>query len=223
MRKRVLGALFMLLLISGNVFAGDGDLIVNGGFKGGTVTAACNASLSGYMRWSGTEYQVCNGTSWTSIGGLAGEVKMYAGSAAPSGWLVCDGSAVSRTTYAALFAVIGTTYGAGDGSTTFNLPDLRGRTTIGVGQGNTGEGGVLGTNRALASVGGTETHTLTLAQIPSNNIITYRYWNHYYGSFTGIANSDVTTYPQTVNLTGGGNGAHNNMMPYLTLNFIIKY
>jgi microcystin-dependent protein len=55
-----------------------------------------------------------------------GAVSMFAANAAPSGWLECDGAAVSRTTYAALFAVVGTTWGAGDGSTTFNLPDLRG-------------------------------------------------------------------------------------------------
>jgi microcystin-dependent protein len=56
----------------------------------------------------------------------AGTVVAYAGSAAPTGWLVCNGAAVSRTTYAALFAAIGTAFGPGDGSTTFNLPDLRG-------------------------------------------------------------------------------------------------
>lgn len=64
-----------------------------------------------------------------------GMVAPYAGSTAPDYWLLCDGSAVSRTTYANLFAVIGSTFGAGDGSTTFNLPDLRGRTPIGVGTG----------------------------------------------------------------------------------------
>lgn len=56
----------------------------------------------------------------------------YAATAAPAGWLLCDGSAVSRTTYAALFAVIGTTFGSGNGTTTFNVPDARGRTTVGV-------------------------------------------------------------------------------------------
>ena len=71
--------------------------------------------------------------------GEIGEVKMYAGSTAPQGWLMCDGSAVSRNTYARLFEIIGTTYGAGDGETTFNLPDLRGRVVTGVGtlSGNT--------------------------------------------------------------------------------------
>lgn len=62
-----------------------------------------------------------------------GSIKMYGGAAAPSGWLKCDGSAVSRTTYNKLFEAIGTAYGAGDGSTTFNLPDLTDRMPIGAG------------------------------------------------------------------------------------------
>ena len=73
-----------------------------------------------------------------------------AGGTPPAGWLEADGSAISRTTYAELFALIGTTYGTGDGSTTFNLPDARGRTAIGAGQGS----GL--TNRALAAKGGEE-------------------------------------------------------------------
>lgn len=63
--------------------------------------------------------------------GMTGTVLPFAGSAAPSDWLLCYGQAVSRTTYANLFAVIGTTFGVGDGSTTFNLPDLRGRSVAG--------------------------------------------------------------------------------------------
>lgn len=64
-----------------------------------------------------------------------GSTQMFAGLTAPRGWLIADGRAVSRTTYAALFAVIGTTYGAGDGSTTFNLPDMRGVVVRGVDRG----------------------------------------------------------------------------------------
>lgn len=63
----------------------------------------------------------------------SGTVFHFAGSAAPTGWLICDGSAVSRTTYATLFTAIGTTYGSGDGSTTFNLPDCRGIFIAGTG------------------------------------------------------------------------------------------
>jgi microcystin-dependent protein len=62
-----------------------------------------------------------------------GDLKLSARAAPASGWLLCDGSAVSRTTYSALFAAIGTSYGAGDGATTFNLPDYRGRSPVGVG------------------------------------------------------------------------------------------
>ena len=62
----------------------------------------------------------------------------YAGAVAPSGWILCDGRTISRTTYSGLFAVIGITFGAGDGSTTFAVPDCRGRITVGVGTGNDG-------------------------------------------------------------------------------------
>ena len=87
----------------------------------------------------------------------AGIITTFAGSTPPAGWLPCDGSAVSRTDYATLFAVVGTTYGAGDGSTTFNLPDLSGRVVI----------GVSGTH-ALGSTGGSETVTLTENQLPAH-------------------------------------------------------
>jgi microcystin-dependent protein len=69
----------------------------------------------------------------TDAGSPVGLLAPFAGASAPSGWLLCDGSAVSRTTYAPLFAVIGTTYGAGDGSTTFNLPDMRAASPVGAG------------------------------------------------------------------------------------------
>lgn len=72
-------------------------------------------------------------TGTTGGGGImpAGALMPFAGSVAPVGWLLCDGQAVSRTAYAALFAAIGTTYGAGDGSTTFNLPNVKGRIIVG--------------------------------------------------------------------------------------------
>ena len=102
-------------------------------------------------------------------GNPSGLIAPYAGSTAPSGWLLCGGQAVSRSTYATLFTAIGTTYGTGDGSTTFNLPDLRGRAPHGVdNMGGTaanrvtsGGSGITGTT--LGAVGGTETHTLTIA------------------------------------------------------------
>ena len=78
----------------------------------------------------------------------SGSISMFAGSQAPESWLLCDGSTVSRTDYANLFAVIGTSYGAGDGSTTFGLPDLRQRFPRGA-----------GSSGSVGGVGGSETHT----------------------------------------------------------------
>lgn len=88
---------------------------------------------------------------------IAGSVYLFAGSTAPQGFLLCDGSAVSRDTYATLYAVIGDTYGAGDGFTTFNLPDLSGRVVLGT-----------SSTYTLASTGGEESHVLTSAEIPSH-------------------------------------------------------
>lgn len=89
---------------------------------------------------------------------ILGSIAMFAGSVAPSGWLLCDGSAVSRSTYAELFNAIGTTYGQGDGSTTFNIPDLTGRVLIG-----------SSTTYPRASTGGEETHVLTEQELPSHS------------------------------------------------------
>ena len=79
-----------------------------------------------------------------------GCVQSYAGITIPNGWLLCDGSAISRTAYAALYAVIGTTYGVGDGTSTFNLPNLTSRVIVG-----------SGSSYPLASTGGEASHTLT--------------------------------------------------------------
>lgn len=87
-----------------------------------------------------------------------GLIYMFGGSVAPSGFLMCDGSAISRSTYADLFSAIGTTYGVGDGSTTFNLPDMSGRVPIGV-----------SLDIALGDVGGEETHTLLTNELPSHS------------------------------------------------------
>lgn len=87
----------------------------------------------------------------------AGIIMPFAGTVAPQGCLFCDGSAVSRTTYSALFEVIGTTYGAGDGETTFNIPDLSGRVVIGVSN-----------SHALGTTGGSETVTLSADQLPEH-------------------------------------------------------
>lgn len=104
-----------------------------------------------------------------------GSVFPYAGTSAPTGYLLCFGQAVSRTTYSALFAVISTTYGAGDGSTTFNLPDLRGRTVAGkddMGGSSANRltglsGGVDGD--ILGAAGGSQSHVLTTGELATHS------------------------------------------------------
>lgn len=91
-----------------------------------------------------------------------GEIRLFAGNFAPSGWFFCDGSLLPISEYDTLFYVIGTTYG-GDGQSTFALPDLRGRVPIGMGQGT----GL--TNHVLGEIGGQETITLTTANMPQHN------------------------------------------------------
>jgi microcystin-dependent protein len=86
----------------------------------------------------------------------------YAGATSPEGWLLCNGAAVSRTTYANLFALIGTTYGSGDGTTTFNVPDMRSRMPIGAGSGT----GL--TTRALAATGGAESVVIASSNLPTH-------------------------------------------------------
>lgn len=88
-----------------------------------------------------------------------GAVIPYAGSSAPDGWLLCDGRTVSRTTYAALFAVIGTTYGAGDGNTTFALPNLQGRVAAGT-----------SSSHPLASKAGADSKQITRANLPAEKL-----------------------------------------------------
>lgn len=123
-----------------------------------------------------------NGSSWTNLSSASatslvpsGTVVSFAGSAAPSGWLLCDGSAVSRTSFSDLFSTIGTLYGAGNGSTTFNLPDLRGRTVFGLdNMGGTAANRLtttsgISSNNTLGASGGSQSITLATTNLPSHN------------------------------------------------------
>ena len=97
----------------------------------------------------------------------SGAILQFAGSAAPSGYLLCDGSAVSRTTYAALFSAIGTTYGTGDGSTTFNVPDFRGRVPSGfAASGGHADVSALGNSDGVALAHRRPKHTHTINNPP---------------------------------------------------------
>lgn len=153
---------------------------------------------------------------------IVGEIKPFAGSTAPTGTLLCDGSAVSRTTYASLFTAIGTTYGVGDGSTTFNIPNLKGRNLIGAGLATSG------TTYTLGATGGAETHTLTVDEMPSHNHIPVtRYSATALGTESGITRSNGGTledkFGEYYTKNTGGGLAHNNMPPYAVINYVIVY
>jgi prepilin-type N-terminal cleavage/methylation domain-containing protein len=136
----------------------------------------------------------------------------------PSGYLIEDGSGISRTTFATLFSVIGTVYGAGDGSTTFNLPDSRGRVAV----------NLSATDSQFSAIGqkyGEKTHTMTLAELPTH------YHDQYVTANSGSsyridyhADASSVTYSQGIN-TGstGGSTAFNMIQPSITKYFAIKY
>lgn len=164
---------------------------------------------------------------WNGNSIIPGLSVLWPGLTAPAGWLSCDGSAVSRTTYADLFAEIGTIYGNGDGSTTFNLPDLTGRV-------------VLGANGTytLGSTGGAASHTLTNGELPTitGNIDAYAgdvgFIRNASGCFTPQTNKNapvnVEGYAQvvsynTANFSIGGGQAFNTLPPYTAMHYIIKY
>lgn len=154
------------------------------------------------------------GIKWESAGGApTGAIMAFGGAAAPAGWLDCSGAAVSRTTYAALFAVLGTTYGVGDGSTTFNLPDFRSRAVLGEGTG----AGLSA--RARGNTGGAETHTLVTGEIPAHTHTV----NRNQTAAGGTARYAVQGGGGTMNSgSTGGDGAHENMPPFGVAMFIVK-
>jgi microcystin-dependent protein len=156
-----------------------------------------------------------------------GSIFPYAAPTAPDGFLLCYGQAVPRTTYSNLFALIGTTYGKGDGSTTFNLPDLRGRTLIGLDSMGGISANIVINAKAdiLGGTGGEENHTLIVDEMPSHtHVFMCRGYGSGYNSDSCIG-IDNGTYPLTHNgiQPKGGSEEHNNMQPWIACNYIMKY
>ena len=188
--------------------------------------------------YEATKYDF-DGANLTGIEGIpTATIVPWSSASVPSGFLECDGTAVSRSTYSALFAIVGTTYGAGDGSTTFNTPDLQDNTPVGKSNNKAlGSTGGANTVSATGNVGGsTANATLSTAQLASHShpagrgnndrmrfVPSAQYPSYYPGG--GIANTGNQ---------GSGSGHSHNMsanfsgdatsvlQPYLTLIYIIK-
>ena len=206
--------------------------------RGGTGAGTAPEALESLGITVGTGEPPATGTPgsiYIKLGGGAmisgsstpiGTITAYGGSTAPSGWLMCNGAAVSREKYSLLFDVIGTIYGDGDGSTTFNLPDMSGKTAIG-----------SSASHALGATGGEESHALTASELPKDYASIFARLNsskvpNVYprsGATHKTESNDYTPLSLSGNvgvdvdvITFSGDGkAFNVMQPYLSVNHII--
>lgn len=200
----------------------------------GALVLSGGAGIAGNLNVGGvvTTPTMPIGTSNTAVATTAfvqnnsvpsGSLMMWPTASAPTGYLLCNGSAVSRTTYAALFAVLGTAFGVGDNSTTFNLPNYTNRVPVGA-------GGLY----AVAATGGSKdatvvshTHTATVTDPGHNHQISssgYSGGASFGGptSGTGVATTTATTGISVGISTTGSSGTDANMQPYLAIYYIIK-
>lgn len=210
----------------------SGAAVTVGALAASDMPSGIDATKIGGGAVSNTEFGYLDGVTsalQTQINALSAQVPIgtvvpFAGSSTPSGWLLCYGQNVSRSTYSALFTALSTTYGSGDGSTTFGLPDLRGR--VSVGKDNMGgssanrfvnivSGGTLGAS------GGTDRHQLQTSEIPNHTHSISLY-------ATGGPNTPVIQggwsngyWNATSSQGAGGGGYHSNTQPSLVLNYII--
>ena len=190
-----------------------------------------NISIGGYYNENESEYQAQFKKAVNFYGGIykngveIGGESLPIGSMIPFGsqenipsnWKICDGSAISRETYAELFNIIGTSYGSGDGSTTFNLPDKRGRISVGLDSSQT-------EFNTIGKKDGENKHTLTPSELPSHShTVKGTVGSGGYAEGVSFGNSPNPPYTRTVGMAGGGgNQPHNNLQPYEVDVWIIK-
>ena len=186
----------------------------------GTLSNTGNVTITGTLTVSST----------LSVNGIenahvpSGVIMAWTTDTAPTGWILCDGSAVSRTTYSDLFAVISTTYGAGDTTTTFNVPDLRGRFILGQDDmGGSSANRVTDTDAdTLGNADGTETKTLTTTELPAHTHTVDSTTVNNGGTAASLQNGNDAPNDSLATSSAGSGAAYSQMNPFMTLNFIIK-
>jgi len=216
-----------------------GNFTVNGTLTATGLTDTGNMSIGGTLSVTGATTftgipsgpTAATGTNTTQLattafvqsnGSPTGVINMWGTASAPTGWLLCDGSAVSRSTYSALFAIISTTFGTGDGTTTFNLPNYTNRMPYGTTIGATG-----GSADAVVV---SHTHAATVTDPGHSHLgSVYNYYSATTGGggyVSGVNQSTSTTTSTTsitvANASAGVSGTNANLPPYLGINFIIK-
>ena len=213
---------------SGNFTTTSGNFTTTSGKIGiGVTNPNDKLEVSGNINLNST---TSNSNQFIGFGiSPVGSITMYGGQTAPSGWHLCNGTALNRTTYSSLFNIIGTIYGAGNGSTTFLLPNMNGRFVVGVG--TITDSSTQGNFTATYNLGGkdgTQKHILTENELPSHSHTFYAKRqsspqagsNSHDNPRTGTSgdgyNGQITT-----DATGGGQ-EHENRPPYITLNYIIR-
>jgi microcystin-dependent protein len=195
------------------------QLSVAGGGTGLTSSGPAGAVLTS----NGAEWTVATPT-YVPTGGML----MWGTASAPFGYLLCNGAAVSRSTYSALFAVLGTAYGSGDGSTTFNVPDFRDRFPVGAGTtysanstgGSANAITVSHTHTFTSDGGGSHSHDVGASYIGSGISSNGGYITP---TGTGATTSTAPTHTHTGTTdSAGSSGTNANLPPYLGVFFIIK-
>lgn len=174
-------------------------------------TPATYTDARGYMEQLKHYVVDCWGKCGDGV--MIGEIRVWSKSNVPNLYLSCNGQAVSRTTYADLYNVIGTAYGAGDGSTTFNVPNLSDRSPMG-----------QGTVGAVGSQAGALTHTLTVDELPAHQHRvpkTSATINAAVNVASPTARTDNPATPHIMTDATGGDEPHNNLHPVLIVHFII--
>lgn len=155
----------------------------------------------------------------------AGLISLFGGSVVPTGWLICDGSAVSRTTYSNLFSVIGTTYGTGDGSTTFNLPNLKGKIPVGY-DSNDNDFNAIGKTGGGKQIMIPMQWYTDFIDMRMKTGLSIPSWENFRKTASGSTGTSILETANTAvmgvneNTTSDTNG---NLQPYIVFNYIISY